>query len=676
MKYNKDTPNVELRWDNVSVTAGKGDEEKSILKGVTGRVRQGSVMAIMGSSGAGKSTLMNILTRRNIQGLRIDGNITVNGVNVKEDISKLSGYIQQNDVFVGALSVEEHLFLQAKLRLSKETKQRQEDRVQEVVQLMGLQKCYKTVIGTPGLTKTISGGEMKRLSFASEILTDPPIIFADEPTSGLDSYLAMAVVNTLKDLAANGSTILCTIHQPSSEIFRQFDSLCLLSMGKCAYNGPLNGAKDFFSRVGFPCEENYNPADHYIWELSVIEGREMECEKKIDAICAAFDKSTEKTSMANEKRISDKQVVKEKINEYNKNSVSFFVSFYWLLWRSLIAQYRDKATIGMKFGQNLGTALIVGLVYLRVPWDSRINPYEEVDAFNINGAIFSLVCSFSFTYLFLVVFAFPRMQVVLRREYYDGLYKLGTAFMAEIIAGIPFLLAMPFFFVGIQYCMVGMAPGWSAYFSVYLTCILIALSATGYGYMISALAPTVEAANALAPPLMVPLLLFGGFFLQSDSVPPYFIWLKYISWFYYGAENLYVTQWREPTGACFSLKVPVEPISEATRMLYNLLPDPAADECKRLIEEGIIVDNEVVCDQAQDNVDGLYCQCLQAQSCVDESQNPVTLYQYRSGKDILAPFSYKEEYYWRNVGCLLALAVGFRLVGYLVLAFKFRKANR
>ena len=123
--------------------------------------------------------------------MRIQGKITVNGVDVKEDISKLSAYVQQNDVFVGALTVEEHLFLQAKLRLSTETKQRQEDRVQEVVRLMGLQKCYKTFIGTPGISKTISGGEMKRLAFASAILTDPPIIFADEPTSGLDSYLAL-----------------------------------------------------------------------------------------------------------------------------------------------------------------------------------------------------------------------------------------------------------------------------------------------------------------------------------------------------------------------------------------------------------------------------------------------------------------------------------------------------
>ena len=96
---------------------------------------------------------------------------------------------------------------------------------------MGLQKCALTVIGTPGLSKTISGGEMKRLSIASEILVDPPIIFADEPTSGLDSYLASAVCQTLKDLARNGTTVLCTIHQPSSEIFDIFGNFSVNPCG-------------------------------------------------------------------------------------------------------------------------------------------------------------------------------------------------------------------------------------------------------------------------------------------------------------------------------------------------------------------------------------------------------------------------------------------------------------
>ena len=71
--------------------------------------------------------------------------------------------------------------------------------------------------------------------------------------------------------------------------------------------------------------------------------------------------------------------------------------------------------------------------------------------------------------------------------------------------------------------------------------------------------------------ISVPLLLFGGFFLQSESVPTYFIWLKYISWFYYGAENLYVTQWEE-AGACFALTPPKD-MPESARLLMSLLPN-------------------------------------------------------------------------------------------------------
>ena len=94
-------------------------------------------MAIMGSSGAGKSTLMNVLTRRNIKGLNISGRVSVNGVEIKEDISKLSAYIQQNDVFVGAMTVKEHLVFHGKLKLSKETNARQIDRIEQVAKIMG-----------------------------------------------------------------------------------------------------------------------------------------------------------------------------------------------------------------------------------------------------------------------------------------------------------------------------------------------------------------------------------------------------------------------------------------------------------------------------------------------------------------------------------------------------------
>ncbi len=65
----------------------------------------------------------------------------------------------------------------------------------------------------------------KRLAFASEIITNPGLLFCDEPTSGLDSFMAMSIVDSMKSLAQSGKTIICTIHQPSSEIFEKFDRL-------------------------------------------------------------------------------------------------------------------------------------------------------------------------------------------------------------------------------------------------------------------------------------------------------------------------------------------------------------------------------------------------------------------------------------------------------------------
>ena len=128
-------------------------------------------------------------------------------------------------------------------------------------------KCKENLIGNPERgVKGISGGERRRLTFASEvnsindildfyffklfyflkIITNPSILFCDEPTSGLDSFMAMSIVESMKSLAQNGKTIICTIHQPSSELFEMFDKICLMSEGRLAFIGDKSKANDFF----------------------------------------------------------------------------------------------------------------------------------------------------------------------------------------------------------------------------------------------------------------------------------------------------------------------------------------------------------------------------------------------------------------------------------------------
>ncbi|XP_055388928.1 protein white-like [Condylostylus longicornis] len=129
---------------------------------------------------------------------------------------------------------------------------------------LSLAKCRFNPIGTESGVGGISGGERKRLNVASEVLTSPTILFADEPTTGLDSFMAESVVNVLKSMTASGRTVIATIHQPSSKIFELFQDLLLLSEGRLVYFGDRVGATEWFKRLGFPCPQYTNPADHII----------------------------------------------------------------------------------------------------------------------------------------------------------------------------------------------------------------------------------------------------------------------------------------------------------------------------------------------------------------------------------------------------------------------------
>lgn len=104
----------------------------------------------------------------------------------------MSAFVQQHDMFVGTMTAREHLQFMARLRMGDQyySDHERQLRVEQVLTQMGLKKCADTVIGIPNQLKGLSCGEKKRLSFASEILTCPKILFCDEPTSGLDAFMA------------------------------------------------------------------------------------------------------------------------------------------------------------------------------------------------------------------------------------------------------------------------------------------------------------------------------------------------------------------------------------------------------------------------------------------------------------------------------------------------------
>uniref|UniRef100_A0A6N2N8C3 ABC transporter domain-containing protein n=1 Tax=Salix viminalis TaxID=40686 RepID=A0A6N2N8C3_SALVM len=262
---------------------GISGDRLQLLREVTGAFRPGVLTALMGVSGAGKTTLMDVLARRKTGGY-IDGDIRISGFPKKQEtFARISGYCEQNDIHSPQVTVKESLIYSAFLRLPKEvSKQEKMIFVDEVTELVELDNLKDAIVGLPGITG-LSTEQRKRLTIAVELVANPSIIFMDEPTSGLDAKAAAIVMRTVRNTMDTGRTVVCTIHQPSIDIFEAFDELLLMKRGgQVIYSGTLgrNSHKiiEYFESEimdhgilqaihGIPkIKEKYNPAT---WMLEV-----------------------------------------------------------------------------------------------------------------------------------------------------------------------------------------------------------------------------------------------------------------------------------------------------------------------------------------------------------------------------------------------------------------------
>ena len=265
----KDHVPAALEWQNIGYRVGS----KPLLDRITGSVKPGEVMAIVGASGAGKTTFLDLLARRDKRGTST-GTVLLNGRHISDsDFKRVVGFVDQEDLLMETLTVYETVLYSALLRLPRDMSlEAKKFRTLETMQELGILGIKDSRIGgsgfTPGGSKQgrgISGGEKRRVSIACELVTSPSILFCDEPTSGLDAYNAFNVVQSLVTLARTyNRTVIFSIHQPRSNIVALFDKLLLLAEGRTVYSGPLSQCAGYFESVGYPCPPGFNIADFLI----------------------------------------------------------------------------------------------------------------------------------------------------------------------------------------------------------------------------------------------------------------------------------------------------------------------------------------------------------------------------------------------------------------------------
>ena len=501
---------MHLQWESLSFSVKVEDqkEPKQILNKISSELRPGELTAIMGPSGAGKSTLLNVLAGRAPYG-QAEGKISLNGKATDPSAyrSRLA-YVMQEDALFAMQTPNEVLYFTASLKYPNMEEEERRALVASAIESLGLERCQDTLIGSD-LSPGLSGGEKKRTAVAVELISNPSLIFLDEPTSGLDSYSAFELVKILRRLADNGCSIICTIHQPSSEVFELFSRVILLRKGILAYDGKTTGLVQYFAEAGFQCKKNYNPADFVMTKLQTLSDEEMTplvkavTPRKVKSSIGGSTKGA-KTKMA-----------------------PFFLQLRHLFMRELYQFLRDKETLKARFVMTIVLAFLVSAVF----WQTSKEWGDDGDARSIfvaisdhRGAIVFVTMNTMFSSSQPMLLVFPQERPVFIRERISGTYSTFAYVLAKTSVDVPAGLA--------QSALAMLGCYWTIGFNgniIYLigTLTLLCAVSSSLSLLLGAAANNAQEAVNLSPVLFIPQLIFSGFIIPTQNIP---VWMRWLQW--------------------------------------------------------------------------------------------------------------------------------------------------
>lgn len=553
-----------LEWD-FSVNAG----QKQILSRMSGRARPGEVCCILGGSGAGKSTLLNVLAGRQLTSrvFHIDGELRVNGRTVEPwRLRPRVAYVMQKDEFFATETPREAILFSARLRLPASHLSVLEEKgidsyIGQLLDSLGLSQCCDRRIGGASLNG-ISNGERKRVSIGVELITRPSIVFLDEPTTGLDSFSAWQVMRIVKDLADSGCTVVCTIHQPSSEIFALLDRVICLCHQRAIYHGPATELSRWLERSGRTVPRDYNPADYVMFLMETLPKRELE---------SFVDKSRIRSD-SSFRPSADGQSAPQRLDP-SKMRKSFGLQVWCLTQREWRNLRRDSASLKLRFVLTAFLTMLFSLVFSCVgqhpilqklrrkgplhtllvhPSLRRLQRIVYADEVTLLQQLqqeieyhYKAVVQVGFTAMFSAsqptILSFPLERPVFLREYSSNMYGTLAYFLSKMFVEVPLGAAQALLALSISHHYMRFQ---GEFWEMWATVCLLNACAVSFSLLIGCLVRFPRESGAIGPLVFVPQLLMSGTFIPVQAIPQFLRWMQYISFLQYAVKLLAIVEFR------------------------------------------------------------------------------------------------------------------------------------
>ncbi|KAJ5662792.1 hypothetical protein N7462_011718 [Penicillium macrosclerotiorum] len=538
-------------WTGLTVTVKdrQTKQARDLINDIGGDVQQGEIVALMGPSGCGKTTLLNVLARRPAaSGARVLGESFVNGADVgAASFGRMTSYVEQEDALIGSLTVRETLKFAADLSLPSSVSKRQRmDRIRTLLEAFGIQNQANTLVGTP-IRKGISGGQKRRVSVASQLITCPKILFLDEPTSGLDSTASFEVISYVKELArSNNIIVIASIHQPSTTTFQLFDKLLLLSAGRTCYFGPVANVDNYFQQIGHPIPGYTNPAEFLLDIVSSdFGGGKDSALERVQRIQNAWVKSTEAVVLS--RQVSERARLIEKegdrsVGEDMARPGAITITAA-LLHRSFIKSYRDVVAYGIRIVMYLGLAIMMGTVWLRLhPSQDYIQPFINAIFF---GSAFMSFMAVAY------VPAFLEDRATFAKERANGLYGATPFVVSNFLIGLPFLFLISLLFSIVSYWLSNFQPTADAFFTWVMWIFLDLVAAESLVVLVTAIFPNFVIALALVAFANGLWMSVGGFLVTPKILNPFWKYVfHYIDYQAYVFQGMMVNEFADRNYSC------------------------------------------------------------------------------------------------------------------------------
>nr|XP_019707359.1 ABC transporter G family member 36-like isoform X7 [Elaeis guineensis] len=515
---------------------GATEDRLELLKGVSGSFRPGVLTALMGVSGAGKTTLLDVLAGRKTGGY-IEGNITISGYPKKQEtFARVSGYCEQDDIHSPQVTVYESLVFSTWLRLPAEVDSTAKKMfIEEVMELVELTPLRDALVGLPGVNG-LSTEQRKRLTIAVELVANPSIIFMDEPTSGLDARAAAIVMRTVRNTVDTGRTVVCTIHQPSIDIFEAFDELLLLKQGgEEIYVGPLGRHSchliNYFEGIEgvSKIKDGYNPATWMLETTTVFQ------EEILGVNFSEIYKKSE-LHQRNKNLIKEMSTPPPGSSDLyfpTQYSQSFFTQCMANLWKQHSSYWRNPSYTAVRFLSTTIMALLFGTIF----WDLGTKRSVQQDLFNAMGSMYAAVLFIGIQNASSVQPVVDVERTVFYRERAAGMYSALPYAFAQVAIEIPYILIQTLTYGVIVYAMIGFE--WTAakflwyMFFMYFTLLYF----TFYGMMAVGMTPNHNISAIASSACYVLWNLFSGFIIPRPRIPIWWRWYYWacpVAWTLYG----------------------------------------------------------------------------------------------------------------------------------------------